>query len=193
MFVPSRWHLDQTAERAIYDLHRNAADDPGYRRFLGRAVGPLLDALKVPSDGLDFGCGPVPVAAEMIEAQGHRCAAYDPYYRPDSSVLAEVRDFVLSTEVFEHLSEPGVVFEQLVSRLRPGGVMVVMTKRVRDREAFARWHYRHDPTHVAFFSAATFAWLARRHGLELELIGADVVRFHVGSCREATRQAREDR
>ncbi|MGC9456946.1 MAG: class I SAM-dependent methyltransferase [Halothiobacillaceae bacterium] len=175
--MPRRWHLDPAAERAVYDLHRNDENDPGYRRFLGRAVRPLLESLDGPSEGLDFGCGPVPVAAGMIEAEGHRCAVYDPFYRPDRDVLDDPRDFTLSTEVFEHLAEPGDIFARLADALRPGGVMVIMTKRVRDRAAFARWHYRHDPTHVAFFSEATFDWLGQRHGLGLEVIGPDVVRF----------------
>ena len=50
-----------------------------------------------------------------------------------------------------------------------------MTKLVRDRTAFARWHYKNDPSHVCFFSEGTWRWWALRHGAELEIIGADVI------------------
>lgn len=49
-----------------------------------------------------------------------------------------------------------------------------MTKRVGTPEAFARWHYILDPTHVCFFSEASFAWLADHLGMELHLPGPDV-------------------
>jgi len=50
-----------------------------------------------------------------------------------------------------------------------------MTKQVIDLEAFACWHYKYDPTHVTFFSRATFRYLAERDKLELEFIGNDVI------------------
>ena len=44
-----------------------------------------------------------------------------------------------------------------------------------DREAFSRWHYIQDQTHVCFFSLATFQWLADLWDGELEVIGNDVI------------------
>ena len=46
--------------------------------------------------------------------------------------------------------------------LAPGGWLGIMTKRVRDQEAFRSWHYIDDPTHIAYFSEATFRWLTER-------------------------------
>ena len=51
---PGHW-LDEAAEKAIYDLHHNSPDDPGYRRFLGRLADPLMERLRPGSRGLDFG------------------------------------------------------------------------------------------------------------------------------------------
>jgi hypothetical protein len=50
-----------------------------------------------------------------------------------------------------------------------------MTKLVTDAEAFADWHYKLDPTHVCFFSRATFGWWANQTGCEIDFIGRDVV------------------
>jgi hypothetical protein len=48
---------------------------------------------------------------------------------------------------------------------------------VRDQDAFKTWHYITDPTHIAYFSEATFFWLAERWSAEIEIIGNDVVLF----------------
>ncbi len=50
-----------------------------------------------------------------------------------------------------------------------------MTKLVRDRAAFATWHYKNDPTHVCFFSARTWRWWARHQGARVEFVGDDVI------------------
>lgn len=175
VFVPRRYHLDPAAEKAIYDRHENTLDDPGYRRFLSRMAEPLLDRLAVPGRGLDFGCGPAPLLARMFEDAGHRMALYDCYYAPDATALQGPYDFITATETIEHLAAPATVFARWVKMLAPGGWLGVMTKRVIDRDAFASWHYKNDSTHVAFFSEATFTWLARRYRLELEIVGPDVV------------------
>ena len=74
------------AERAEYELHRNSADDLGYRAFLSRLAEPLLQRLTPRSQGLDYGCGPGPVLAGMLREAGHRVALYDPFFDPDTAV-----------------------------------------------------------------------------------------------------------
>jgi len=51
-------HLDEGAEKAVYDGHDNRVDDPRYRAFLMRAFGEVLARVSPPASGLDFGCGP---------------------------------------------------------------------------------------------------------------------------------------
>lgn len=177
VFVPPEDHLAPAEERRIYDLHENDAGDPGYRRFLSRMAEPLLARLPPAAEGLDFGCGPTPVLAEMLREAGHAVAVYDLYYATDRSVLDRSYDFITATETIEHLAAPGATFTQWVRMLAPGGWLGVMTKRVLDREAFAGWHYKNDLTHIAFFSTPTFEFLARRHGLTLDIVGKDVVLF----------------
>ncbi len=173
--MPPEFHLSFAAERTYYDLHENRPDDPGYHRFLNRLFAPLASRLPAGARGLDFGCGPGPALAAMFEAAGHDVALYDRHYAPDASVLAEAYDFITLTEVAEHLARPGAELDRLWQALRPGGWLAVMTKRIRDQAAFRTWHYITDPTHVAFFSEATFHWLATRWSARLEIVGADVV------------------
>jgi|SRR5690625_460324 len=175
--VPRSWHLEPGAEKAHYDLHQNDAADPGYRQFLSRTFNPVVARLNAGAEGLDFGCGPGPTLSLMFREAGFFCAEYDLFYAPDAGVLQRPYDFITATEVVEHLSMPGQVLNRLWQLLRPGGVLALMTKRVLSVEKFATWHYRNDPTHIAFFHQHTFEWLARRWGAELVFPESDVVLF----------------
>ena len=177
VFVPPSFHLDAEQEKAQYDLHENNPYDPDYRQFLGRLFNPLSAVLKKGDRGLDFGSGPGPTLSVMLSEAGFDMSIYDVFYAPDATTLDQSYHFITATEVVEHLSQPGQVFDQLWKMLEPGGWLGLMTKLVQDEDAFAGWHYKNDPTHIAFFSKATFLWLGRRWSIEPQFIGADVVLF----------------
>lgn len=175
VFVPPSQRLDPAQEKAVYDQHENSPDDPGYRRFLGRLFDPLQKRLAPGACGLDFGAGPGPTLSVMFEEVGHPMALYDPFYAPNTSVFERDYDFITATEVVEHLFAPGDELARLLALIKPGGFLAIMTKRVQGPEAFARWHYILDPTHVCFFSEETFHWWAQQHGLVAVFPHADVV------------------
>ncbi len=174
VFVPPPQRLAPADEKAVYDLHRNSPDDSGYRQFLSRLYTPLLARLPPGAQGLDFGAGPGPTLSRMFEEAGHPMTIYDPFYAPDRLVLERQYDFITATEVAEHFFEPGRELERLAGMLRPAGWLGLMTKRVTTQQAFTRWHYILDPTHVVFFSDTTFEWLAHHLDMRLELPAADV-------------------
>ena len=173
-FVPPQHYLSPEQEKAVYDQHQNRPDDPGYRLFLSRLFDPLQSRLTPNACGLDFGAGPGPTLSLMFEEAGHPMTLFDPFYAPDAAALERRYDFITATEVVEHLFEPGRELERLVALLPQGGWLGLMTKRVTSEEAFSRWHYILDPTHVCFFSEASFEWLARRLGMRVEFPAADV-------------------
>lgn len=173
-------HPSAAAERAEYELHRNDVADLGYRRFLARLADPLLARLAVGSDGLDYGCGPGPLLAQMLEEAGHRVALYDPFFAPDGDVLRRRYDFVTCSEVVEHFHRPAEEFERLDGLLRAGGWLALTTCLQIDDARFAHWHYRRDPTHVVFYREATLRLLARRHGWRCEFPATDVVLMRKG-------------
>lgn len=180
VFVPPAQHLSAADEKAYYDLHDNQPDDPGYRRFLDRLFTPLNERLAPNSQGLDVGCGPGPTLSRMFEDAGHPVALYDPYYAPDTSVLSARYGFITLSEVVEHMAAPGKELNRLWASLMPGGWLGIMSKRVRDPDAFRTWHYITDPTHISFFSETTFQWLAARWSsmdtpATLVIAGDDVV------------------
>ena len=175
VYVPEQYFLNAAQEKAEYDLHRNDPDDAGYRQFLSRLTAALLPKLPASSSGLEFGCGPGPALAAMLSEAGHEVTLYDPFYAFDPPALERSYDFIAATEVVEHLHRPGLELDRLWSLLRPGGWLGVMTKLVIDVEAFQRWHYKNDPTHVVFFSRQTWTWWAARRSAELEFVGQDVM------------------
>ncbi|NND68843.1 MAG: class I SAM-dependent methyltransferase [Halioglobus sp.] len=175
VFVPPRCFLHREAERAEYLKHENDEHDAGYRQFLARLADPLTARLRPGALGLDFGCGPGPALALMLREQGYNVTLYDSFFAPDAAALNAEYDFIAATEVVEHLHRPAAELERLWQLLRPGGYMGLMTKLVIDRDAFARWHYKNDPTHVVFFSRETFEWWGAARGVRPEFIGADVI------------------
>jgi 2-polyprenyl-3-methyl-5-hydroxy-6-metoxy-1,4-benzoquinol methylase len=183
VFVPARYRLTPAEEKREYDRHRNSPADPGYRAFLGRLFRPLTERLQQGARGLDFGCGPGPTLSRMFAEAGFRMAIYDPFYAPETEVLHGRYDFITCSEVAEHLYHPGRELAALYRILAPGGWLGLMTKLVIDRRAFARWHYKNDPTHVCFFSRETFRFLAGTLGAELEFCGRDVILLKKGSSR----------
>lgn len=173
VFVNAQQRLSPEAEKAIYDLHQNSHTDAGYIRFLSRFAEPLKQRLSPGSKGLDYGCGPAPVLAEMLSTSGFPTVGYDPFYLP--SLPTGTFDFVCCTEAIEHFYQPGKVFEHWLGLMNPCAVLGIMTKRVINKERFANWHYKNDQTHVCFFSEATFSWVAAHYSLRLEIAGPDVV------------------
>jgi hypothetical protein len=158
-----------------YRLHRNETDDPGYRTFLSPLADPLLARLAPKSAGLDYGCGPGPALAGMLREAGHRVALYDPFFHPDPGVFDGRYDFVTCTEVVEHFHRPAREFARLATLLKGGGWLAIQTCFQTDDAAFARWNYRRDPTHVVFYRERSFEVIARRHGLECQFPGRNVV------------------
>lgn len=177
VFVPSAFHLSSDKEKTEYDLHENDAQNAGYRRFLNRLAQPLLERLEPQSQGLDFGSGPGPCLSVMLEEQGHSVALYDLYYANYPTLLESQYDFITATEVVEHLANPQVELDRLWGLLRSGGQLAMMTKLVASPEKFANWHYKSDPTHISFFSTATFEYLGEQWGSAPQFIGADVIIF----------------
>ncbi len=160
-----------------YAHHRNSAEDGGYRTFLRRLADPVRARLNAGASGLDFGCGPSPVLADMLTEAGHPTAAYDPVFEPQANLLLRRYDFIVCSEVVEHFHRPAEAFAQLGGLLIDGGLLGIMTRLHREDIDFATWWYRRDPTHVCFYSEVTMRWIAARHGWGIELPDDDVVLF----------------
>jgi 2-polyprenyl-3-methyl-5-hydroxy-6-metoxy-1,4-benzoquinol methylase len=176
--VPDQ-RLDAASERGRYEQHRNDPADAGYRAFLNRLAAPLLERLTPGAEGLDYGAGPGPTLSRMLAEAGLRVRDYDPFFAPDADALRGGYDFITCTETVEHFFEPGRELDRLDALLRPGGWLAVMTE-VRDDRPFEQWWYVRDPTHVCFYRAETFEWIAQARGWRLERPHRNVALFRKG-------------
>ena len=128
--------------------------------------------------GLDYGCGPGPALAAMLEEAGLEMALYDPFFEADRAVLGRDYDVITMSEVAEHLFDPAAEFQRLDRLLKPGGWLGVMTCFQTDDERFANWHYRRDPTHVVFYRPLTLQVIAEQRGWSCEIPCKDVALMH---------------
>lgn len=153
-------------EKARYETHNNG--DAGHRRFLQPFVDCVRGQMTPSAQGLDWGCGPVPVLREMFGEVGLKVEIYDPFFGPALPPLPARFDFVTATEVVEHFRHPKEEFFKMSGFVRAGGHLFVMTRSPPDREAFEGWDYRRDPTHLVFYTNEAMNELASRVGLRLE-------------------------
>ena len=175
VFVTPEYLPGIAKEKQEYDLHQNSSEDMGYRNFLARLSLPLMEKLTPESQGLDFGCGPGPALHLDFKEAGHKVELYDPIYFPHTEFKEKKFDFITCTEAIEHFHQPEKEWKLWMQILKPNARLAIMTKRVTNLQAFARWHYKNDQTHVCFFSDYTFEWLAETYALSLEFISKDIV------------------
>ena len=177
VFVPSAFLPDYAREKQEYDLHENNAGDQGYRTFLSRALNPVVANVATGAHGLDFGCGPTPVLANMLVENGFSMDVFDPIYAKSERLLNNHHfyDFITCTEAIEHFHNPAKELAVLHSLLKGNGLLVIMTKRVESKERFVTWHYKNDITHVCFFSEETFHYIGESMGFNVFFSGKDVV------------------
>jgi len=167
IFKSPEHHQNFTAQKERYNLHENDENDEGYKAYFQRFLDFILPLVGRPNTALDFGCGRSSLLASLLKKEGVNCDYYDPIYHPDTLNDSKKYELIVSTEVFEHLHQPRVVFESLLERLEEGGYLALQTQfHPNDVEAFKRWYYHQDPTHIVFFTAQTFRVLCEVYGCE---------------------------
>lgn len=166
-------------EREEYDRHENSIENEGYVRFFKNFLDEGLLPYVTGGHGLDFGSGPEPVLSQVLKRDyGLTVDIYDLHYQPEKVYENKTYDFIVCTEVIEHVTDPMNYFKRFSDHLKPGGILSVMTLFHPDDEAvFLDWWYRRDITHISFFTEKTLAVIAEQTGLE---------RIHTDGKRVAT-------
>ncbi len=178
VFVEPSCRLDQQAEKSRYDMHQNDGTEQHYVDFLSRLATPMLNHLpNSQAEGLDFGSGKSQAMANLFRQAGHSCQCYDIFYYPDNELLKQQYDFIVASEVIEHLYDPKTIFEQWLSMLNPNGLLGIMTGFRPAPEAFPNWWYKNDPTHVMLFSEKSFAYLEEHYSLKVKHQSKNVLVF----------------
>lgn len=166
IFKSEEQHQSIEAQKSRYDLHENSEEDPGYQAYFQRFLDFVLPHMtNSVHRALDFGCGRSSLLSQMLENEGYVCDFYDPVYHPDRSYQEQTYDFIVSTEVFEHLHDPLEVFKHLITLLNKNGYLAIQTQfHPNEIEAFKKWYYHLDPTHIVFFTPNTFKVLSEMFG-----------------------------
>lgn len=165
IFVPEKYFISDEEEVGHYLKHENSLDNEGYVQMFQEKIQVIQNECPNVQTVLDYGCGYEPVLKTLLAREGYAVKGYDRYFFPESD-LSGAFDLVLSTETFEHFKEPGKEVARLATLLNPGGYLGVMTRQVPQKnnlpclESFNNWYYKRDPTHIAFYSSETFAWIA---------------------------------
>ncbi len=164
IFKSPHCYQDLMEQKERYDLHENNENDAGYKAYFQRFIDFISPLPSELSTALDFGCGRTSLLSSMLEEKGIICDYYDPIYHPHTLSNNKKYELIVSTEVFEHLHQPKVVFESLLERLKKGGYLAIQTQfHANDMEIFKKWYYHQDPTHVVFFRAKTFKILCENN------------------------------
>ena len=165
---PSFW-VSEKDEKKQYDQHENSLENEGYVKMFEDFLDYFWKELLPQSPHvLDFGSGPTPVLATLLQKRGAKVTCYDKFYQPDTVLEKHSYDLITSTEVFEHLENPLETLQFLTQHLKAKGYIAVMTLfHDNSMENFWKWWYRRDPTHIIFYTPLTLQYLAKQCGLEM--------------------------
>lgn len=163
-------------EKDRYEAHENDAQDEGYSKYLEKISNEIVSHLTPSTQGLDFGCGRTTLLADHFKHAGFQMDSYDAYFLKDETIWDKTYDFIILSEVIEHLRIPRQEMRQLVRLLNPQGKIFIKTKFMPETKAgFDNWFYKRDSTHVQFFNVASMEYLKNYLGLKnFKTIGSDL-------------------
>jgi len=165
VFLDQQMLPDAEQEKTRYTHHQNSINDEGYTTFLRQAIQAASPYFSAGMRVLDYGCGPEPVLAQLLERdEGLQCNLYDPFFFPDRP--AGQYDLIFATETFEHFFSPAQELNRLYQLLAPLGYLCTMTNFWQSLDEFDQWWYRRDPTHVCFYHQDTFRYIEKQWQLK---------------------------
>lgn len=165
MLLPS-YFLKPETEESRYRLHNNDVHDSRYQDFVSPITKAVINDFSPAAVGLDYGCGPGPVAAVMLEKQGFTVRLYDPFFENHQENLQLQYDFIICCEVMEHFHYPRKEFQLLYNLLKPGGKLYCKTSLFTEDLDFSNWYYKNDPTHVFLYTEESLKWIRSNLGFK---------------------------
>ncbi len=179
VFVPRNELISTGEEKKRYESHENNEDDPHYRQYLVEIVESIVPFISEGASGLDFGCGKTRLMEILLNERGFVVDSFDIFFHPETEPLDKKFDFIILSEVIEHLRNPHTELRKLASLLNSGGHIFIKTKLLpTNKTEFSEWFYKRDRTHVQFFSEDTFLAREELFGLrDGKRIGKDLFSF----------------
>lgn len=177
VFMDPADHLSPEKERERYLQHNNDVDDPRYQKFVMPVVNRVKERFGPEHSGLDFGSGTGPVITKLLRDGGYSIGTYDPFFCNEPELLNLQYDYIISCEVVEHFADPASEFKMLKSLLEPGGSLICMTAIYSESIDFAKWFYKHDPTHIFFYHKDSLEWIRKTFGFSSLTIEDRLIEF----------------
>lgn len=179
VFVPREQLITLEAEKVRYEAHENNENDSGYEKYLSGIVASILPDLSASSQGLDFGCGKSRLMEKLLKKEGHDVYSYDVFFHPEENLFLKTYDFIMMSEVIEHLRSPADELKRLKNLLNSSGKIFIKTKLLPESvEKFSSWFYKRDTTHIQFFSHNSLRKLEELYGFKgYEQVGEDLYLF----------------
>jgi SAM-dependent methyltransferase len=170
--------LSFTSEKERYQEHQNHLRTKGYEKFLRRIINPIEKIFPKSARGLDYGQGPYPMLQEIMNDDGYENVfGFDPHFANHQSVFDNKYDFIILSEVFEHMNRPRDEFDLLLKILNPGGALAFSTGILYSERKLQQWSYTFDETHINFVSPKTIRWMGERFSLDLIFEAKDIFIF----------------
>lgn len=178
LFVPRGQLISVEDERIRYEYHQNESEDSAYLNYLSKIAKECVPHLSKGDAGLDFGCGPNPLLGNIFSQNGFPTHSYDLFFHSDHDYQNNKYNFIILSEVIEHLRTPFVVMAKLRELLKPQGIILIKTKFYPEKRFFNDWFYKRDVTHIQFFNEASLNYLAKELKMSfVEKIGSDLYLF----------------
>ena len=161
------FHPSYEAEEMRY-LEHNNDDDIRYKAYMERFIENHVAPLGVLDTILDYGSGPYPMLAKVLEEKGYLVSIYDPFFAADKGYQSMSYQAIILQEVIEHIQDPMKALREVVSLLETGGYLIIQTQfRTMPEADIMNWWYRRDLTHISFFNQLTFEYIAQTLGLTI--------------------------
>lgn len=186
---------NKTEQKLRYEKHHNSISDDGYKSFLEGFIIPILNEIQHEKQNLaegqtlqtilDYGSGPEPALCELLRqyadegryiSHGCEIRGWDPFFAPDTAFFENGADLVTCLEVAEHFELPACDFKKLAGTVKAEGFAAIGTMLLPEdcdcrksdnvSDAFTKWWYRSDSTHVTFYTLEGLKKSASSVGLE---------------------------
>jgi hypothetical protein len=179
VFVPRTELISFHLEKERYENHHNSEENSDYVKYLEAIAEKISSKVIRGSTGLDFGCGESLLMEKILDQLGFSVSSYDLFFHANESVFDKKYDFILLSEVIEHLRDPYEELRKINGLLRKNGSLFIKTKLLTNEVTdFKNWFYRRDITHIQFFSEKSFSRLDHLFRFEFQgKIGEDLFQF----------------
>lgn len=165
-FVPPHQHPTARQATARYAHHRNTPDNADYTARLSRFIEWLRNVAPDAHRILDYGCGRESLLTRLLRDKTYEVDGHDPLFGLHADA-SRAYDAIVASESLEHFASPRDELTRMSTLLRPGGVLIATTLFHHGPNSLADWWYARDITHLCFYSAATFSFIASRFGFSI--------------------------